>query len=213
MNRLHTQADDRRDTVCVDQFGRKWLAALERKTFEPTGGIFKAGWDDPLETHQRYLKAPRDAFGNPQMGQIRVDFEGWIKDQQTALQEWKQRLWDIGQEKQQNKFDAKTAEQDEYLLHLTGPKPWPSHVVLLKAMSGHKGYLGLAPMTKEDRVLLGRLTIEDLQDVAEPSGTDVTPRAASYREFIREEMKAGKTMAQAAEAWQQVKQAAQAVGA
>lgn len=161
-----SQADKRRDMNLTDQFGRKWLAAIEKESFEPAGHVTPAGWTDPLRTPSQYLLIPRDNHGNPQINRCEVDFGRWIADQDQATRDWKIRLWQIGREQQKNAFDPKTAEQDEYLLHLTGPKPWPTPPVLRKAKAGDKRLLGILPLDRHTRILLGLVELEDLEAMA-----------------------------------------------
>lgn len=170
-----SQADKRRDTNLTDQFGRRWLAAIDRDTWEPVGHISPA-WSvaddavsDPLHTPQQYLRVLRDDHGNPQINRLDIDIDRWIRDQETATKEWKTRLWNIGRDMQKNAFNPKTAEEDEYLLHLTGPRPWPSPAVLLRARKGDKRLLGIDPMDRDTRILLGIVELEDLEAAANES--------------------------------------------
>ena len=68
--KARTQADYRRDMNPRDQFGRKWLTTIELMTGEPTGGIVPAGWSDPLRTPMQYLKVPRNADGQSELGRL-----------------------------------------------------------------------------------------------------------------------------------------------
>lgn len=171
--KILSQADKRRDMNLTDQFGRLWLAAIDRDTFDPVGHVTPAwshtGVSDPLQTPQQYLKVLRDPYGNPQLGRIEVDLDRWIRDQEGATKEWKTRLWNIGRDMQKNAFNPKTCETDDYLLHLTGPKPWPSPAILRQAKAGDRVLLGLAPMDKATRALLGILELEDFEIVDEPT--------------------------------------------
>jgi hypothetical protein len=199
-----SQADKRRDMNLVDQFGRKWLAAIDRETFDPTGHVTPAGWSDPLSTPSQYVGVPRDEHQNPQMGQAFVDFPRWIADQVQATKDWKVRLWNIGRDLQKNAFNAKTAETDEYLLHLTGPKPWPASEVLEQAAAGDKRLLGLKDLDKATRLLLGRIELEDLESVEEPEGEPEPSESGppplnigSNKEFVASALRRGFTMKQA----------------
>lgn len=193
-----SQADKRRDMNLIDQFGRPWLAAIDRDTFEPVGHI-QAAWSlgidgavlDPLCTPQQYLKIKHDNFGNPQLNKILVDFVAWIRDQTGATKEWKTRLWNIGRETQKNAFNPKTAEHDEYLLHLVGPRPWPTPAVLLLAMKGQdKRLLGLAPMDRETRELLGIVELEDLEAAADEVAMLESQREAETEEQLEAQRRA-----------------------
>src|SRR3990167_1300738 len=115
---IRSQADQRRDMVSTDQFGRPWLLTIELKTGDPTGLISPAGWDDPLGTPQKHLKVPRDQYGQATWGRLEVDFPAWIREIEVAARAWRDELWKIGAHMYKNKFNTKTADQDEYLLTL-----------------------------------------------------------------------------------------------
>ena len=224
-----TQRDYRRTMVAVDQYGRKWSFSLELASGAPTGGIRPAGWRDPLRTPQKYLTVPKE-YGQPVWGRITLNIEQWVEDQQQAERDWKVRLWEIGQDKQGSKFDAATADRDDYLLHLTGPKPWPSSAALLEAAAGDPALLGLAPMTRHAREMLNIVAFEDIigplkgqENAPEPvvERVKVAPKVVepqvqiggggptTYPQFVKETMKAGlaKSVKEAAALWQQRKAA------
>ena len=225
-----TQRDYRRSMVAVDQYGRRWSFSIELASGDPTGGIRPGGWKDPLRTTEKYLTVPRE-HGFPVWGRITVDFERWVEDQQAAERDWKVRLWEIGQEKQGSKFDPANADRDDYLLHLVGPKPWPSSVALLEAAAGNPALLGLAPMTRHAREMLNIVAFEDIigpmkGQTPEPEPEVVrvpapAPKAVdpaqpiggggptSYQVFVKETMKAGlaKSVKECAVLWQQRKAA------
>lgn len=163
MGKIKTQADQRRDFNATDQFGRLWLVAIEVSTGDPCGQVDVAGWSDPLNTPQKYIRVS-NAFGIRAGNQspVHVDFEAWVRDQQDAEAEWKRSYYSIGQKVYQNKFNPKDFE-DEYLLSLAGPKPWPSAEALLRARAGHRKLLGLEPLDRATRKLLNMETIDDLE--------------------------------------------------
>lgn len=199
--KMHTQADERRSYNIADQFGRSWLIEIELKTGEPTGVIQPAGWTDPLRTPQKYLrlKAPTQLGG----GGLYVDVDRWVEDHRQALTEWRKSLWIVGQQKYQNKFDPRVAEEDEFLLTMTGPKPWPS-VEVLQALPTDTGYQGKTPLTPTHRKALGVPTLEDLSadlSATMPQAQPLEPGATTYKAFLAEALKQGKTMAEAAELW------------
>jgi len=227
-----TQRDYRRSMNAVDQYGRKWGLNIELATGDPCGGITTAGWSDPLRTPEKYLSVPRES-GQPLWGRLKVDFERWVDDQQQAEREWKVRLWEIGQQKNPANFDAATAEQNEYLVSLAGPKPWPSSAALLEAAAGDPALLGLAPMTRHAREILNIVAFEDIVGpmrgkVVEPepevekvvptgpAKKAVEPNApiggggpTTYQTFVKECLKAGraKSVREAAALWQERKAA------
>lgn len=222
-----TQRDYRRSLVAVDQYGRKWGVNIELATGDPCGGVTSAGWADPLRTPEKYLNVPKE-YGQAIWGRIVVNFEQWVTDQQAAERDWKVRLWEIGQEKQGSKFDAATADRDDYLLHLAGPKPWPSSLALLEAAAGDPALLGLAPMTKHAREMLNIVAFEDIvgpmkgqPSEPEPERVAVPLKAVeptaqiggggptTYQAFVKETMKAGlaRNVKECAVLWQQRKAA------
>ena len=224
-----TQRDYRRSMSAVDQFGRRWSLSIELASGAPTGGIRPGGWVDPLRTPQKYLTVPKE-YGQPVWGRITTTFETWVDDQQAAERDWKVRLWEVGQLKYDKRFDAATAEQDEYLISLAGPKPWPSSAALLEAAAGDPALLGLAPMTRHAREMLNIVAFEDIVgpmrgtvNAEEPAPVKVpvvpkvvAPQAqiggggpTTYPQFVKETMKAGlaKSVKEAAALWQQRKAA------
>src|SRR3990167_1077938 len=128
-----SQAEQRRDMVALDQWGRPWLLAIETKTGDPTGQILpcrgEPQWrgvkDDDIPP-QQYLQVPKDQWGQPAWGRLEVDFARWRDDVQRATEAWKTNLWRLGQKVYQSKFDPQAAADDEYLMTLAGPKPKPS---------------------------------------------------------------------------------------
>jgi len=224
-----TQRDYRRHMTAVDQYGRKWGVCIEIASGSPTSGIMPAGWFDPLRTHQKYITVPKEQ-GQPVWGKVVVEFEKWVDDQQQAEREWKVRLWEIGQLKNPAGFDAATAEQNEYLVSLAGPKPWPSSAALLEAAAGDPALLGLTPMTKHAREVLNIVAFEDIIGALkgkpdEPEAEKVVPTKpmktvapdapiggggpTTYQTFVKECMKAGraKSVKEAAVLWQERKAA------
>lgn len=222
-----SQADKRRDMNLRDQFGRLWLAAIEKESFEPTGHLQPAGWSDPLRTPSQYLRIPRDEYQNPQIGRVEVDFKRWQKDQTDAMKEWKIRFYNIGREQKKHAFDPAKDEQDEYLLHLVGPKPWPAPAIVAEAAANKTKratqFLGLADLDRDTRMLLGYVELEDLEAIANGKllsedeaeaelkgrGQDGRPKfnTGSYKEFTAACLKRGITMKKAAELWKDLKAA------
>lgn len=205
-----SQADFRQDLNAEDQFGRAWSLTIEKATGDPTGQITQAGWDDPLHTPQKYLHIPRNKFGQPAMGQIAVDGAHWIQDIKADLTGWVQRLYACAQKFYPAGFDPRTIHEDPVVAQAAGAQPWPSVSVLQAAMNGHKGFLGLAPLTEADRKALNRQTVEDLlREAAERVGGIVTqepvtvpaPGLETWQQFYARRAKDGLTMQQASLEW------------
>jgi len=119
--------------VATDDLGRPWLIAIETKTGDPTGQIlpcrgepqWKGVTDDQIPP-QSYLSVPKDQWGQPAWGRLEIAWERWRDDIARATDAWRTNLWRLGQKVYQAKFDPKTAEDDEYLMTLAGPKPVPA---------------------------------------------------------------------------------------
>lgn len=128
-----SQAEQRRDMVATDDLGRPWLMAIETKTGDPTGHIFPCrgekqweGFTDEQIPPQQYLAVPKDQWGQPAWGRLKTDWRRWRDDVKRASDAWRDNLWRMGQKVYQNKFDPKTARDDEYLMTLAGPEPKPA---------------------------------------------------------------------------------------
>lgn len=128
-----SQQEQRRDMVATDDLGRPWLMAIELKTGDPTGQILpcrnEPQWKGVTAEQippQQYLSVPKDQWGQSAWGKLEIDWKRWRTDVDRALKAWQANLWRLGQKVYQSKFDPKTAEQDEYLMTLAGPKPVPA---------------------------------------------------------------------------------------
>ena len=121
-----TQAAYRRDMTAKDELGRPWSLSIELKTGDPTGQILPAGWIDTMATPMKYLRVPKDEYGQPVWGRIELDLAQWRRDIEVAEREWRKQLWRCGEKAYVNKFNPKTAENDEYLMTLAGPRPKPT---------------------------------------------------------------------------------------
>ena len=200
MPQARFQSQTRVPTNLIDQHGREYLVSIDLKTGDPTGGIDRCGFSDPLKTPNKYLVVPRKG-GRPQYGKLNVAFDRWIQDQTQAQLEWVRRLWEVGRQHYKNKFDAKIAEQDDYLLDLAGPKPFPTVEVLKMAQAGDGKLLGFEPLDREYRILLNQPTNADL--LGEPEYED--PQPESYQQFATRLMKEGKKMEEVGALWQEQK--------
>jgi hypothetical protein len=201
-----TQADFRRDINPRDQFGRKWSACSEIGTGEPTGGIFPAGWTDPLRTPIKYLGVPKNDDGQAEIGKLRVDFDRWVSDQRKEEQDWYASLYQIALNKNVDiPSDVSVLEKHPILKGLAGPKPWPPVEAIDAAKSGDRRLLGFEPLTKVERTLLSALTLEDMK-------TPTTPTTETYQEFVSRAMASGMVppgdLKAAAALWQEHRKAA-----
>ena len=179
MAKPKTQFDQRRSLVAKDQYGRPWTVNIELATGDPCGIIIAAGWDDPLEQTYLHLRIPRDAYGTQQWGSIEVQWEPWITDTVGYEQAYRTRFIEVGRDMNKGTFDPEKWAKNPYLIDLVGPKPWPSSEVLRMAKAGHQELLNLVPMTKVGRKLLGRETLDELEEAAFVASTPEIPPTAS----------------------------------
>lgn len=202
--KIKSQADHRKDVNWPDQHGRLWLLNLELDTFQPTE--IQQAWGalgDPLRTPRKYLKIP-DQKGQPvAWGKISVDYAHWTRDVKEATAVWKQWFLAIAKKFYPKGFDTKTIWEDEIVLAEAGPRPFPPIEALARAAKGDQAMLGLAPLSREDRVLLGMENEADIEEAFNEASAPVVNFAEmSYPQFLKEAMGKGRmTMAQAAVAW------------
>ena len=219
-----TQRDERRDIPSKDQFGRNWHVVIELKTGDHCH-LSPAEWTDPLNTPvgrmqggEYVVMVPKSPFGHSLLGQVAVNFKAWVDAQRREEQNWKLNLFNIAQDTYKGKFDPRELENDEYIMHLAGPKPWPPVAVLEQCQRAKpekldprvRQYLGLDPLTREARHALNRMTVEDFEAMAGVSpenDADVVP--TEYREFVAYVIrkKLAKNIGEAAEQWHQHKAA------
>jgi len=211
------QRDQRRDLNPHDQFGRMWLAQIEKETMDLCGIVHAAGWQDPLRTPQKYLGVGEDEYSQRNPMILKVKAVEWIRDIEDAEGEWTRQLYSIGRTVSKHNFNPKTAHEDEYLLEVVGPKPWPSSETLKRAFNLKdpisRVLLGFHPMkvngkpvmgdklVKEARVLLDQEEIEDLEAAANSVKTDgdVTNKDGNaaavpmkYQQFVKQCFAEGK---------------------
>lgn len=216
-----TQRDERRDIPSVDQFDRPWHVVIEIKTGDPCH-IGPAGWEDPLHTpigrqagEDAVARVPRGPHGYTLLGKVLVDFKLWVDRQRREEQGWKLNLFNIAQDTYKGKFDPRALEDDEYVMHLAGPKPWPPVAVLERCQRGDlndpltRQFLGLEPLGREARKALNRMTVEDFEAMAQPTDGEALVFPDEYKEFVSVVIKRGlaKTIGEAAELWRQHKAA------
>ena len=154
-----TQAQQRRNVVARDRFGRVWSFSIEVKTGDPTGLIGTGGWADPLRTPQRYMRVPKTEFGMPNYGTVDVDDERWITDQAHYTDQWESQFLEIAANKFPGGFDVTTVWDNPWIKKLAGPKPFPSVECLRAAFDpthpASKALLGMEPLNEEAMRLLG----------------------------------------------------------
>lgn len=224
MDFSHTQADDRADIAPEDQFGRVWAAIIEIKSMDFVE-IMPCGWDDPLRTPTKYVTLPRrPRVKFPDITRVHINVEAWLNDTDVAERDYKLRLYEEWNKSPQ-KSHLTDPEQDEVVKLRLGMPSWPSVKALCEIFGYRrvaagtevrflktdapvrKGPLSLAPMSKDDRKLLGIVTIEDIEEIMDPERkpsetvTHVADTAPSWKEYLSAAMKRGMTMKQAAEEW------------
>lgn len=198
-----TQRSTRDEGIFEDQFDRPYLVVWEKKTGDPTGQIDRAHfqtkdsggrvltetpWNDPLNTPQKYLSVPKNKFGQKMAGHLYCDLRQYAADQRAALREWTNFLWANAEiEYPSQKPVPSEMERDPLLLRRTGPKPWPSHEVVLVAARGvedamARQLLGLDPLGAEARLMLGTPDSQDvIGDYVEKRADEAPVR---YTEFV-----------------------------
>jgi len=200
-----TQPGERRSLNPRDQFGRLWATNIEIQTGDPTGGIFPAGWTDPLATPTKFVGMVRTPEGQTDLGRVEIQFERWIQERHQDEEQWWEQLHHNAQT-MYKRLDAdmvKNLDKDKFLLDLTGPKPFPSVAVLRKAAAGYRPFLGLQELSAQDRLELDRVTMADYQ-----AGVTLTPEVgegppATYQEFVKWTMQTGqaKNLGESAALW------------
>src|SRR5437660_2838156 len=135
MARIASQAEQRRAITPRDQFGRKWGMHIEIATGDPTGGVYPAGWQDPLRTPMHRIKMVTNEDGQRELGRCTVDFPTWLAEIEQGEHDWYQQLHVNARDvyKRLDPSDIAELEHDKFLIDLTGPKPWPSSDNLKKA--------------------------------------------------------------------------------
>lgn len=196
MARETTQQSQRRDIRPVDQFGRKFFGSIEVATGGFTGQINAAGgWIDPLRTPQKFLGMPGDENGDSQLGRLVVDFPSWITEIKQDEAQWYQSLLEIAGQKYSrlDPNDVPHLENDPFIRGLTGPKPWPSSVVLDAAMQGDRQYLGFEKLDDAHKTALGIPLASGAElaarakvavPLARTESAPIPPPPNTYQEFV-----------------------------
>lgn len=134
-----TRQDKRRPQKMRDNHKREWFATVEKESGGPTGYI-KPRFQVPhpsLIPPQKYLEI---AVDNP--GELHINYARWVRDLETAHQEWEARRLREGRHLHGTNFDP-NAKPTRELVEAMGPKPMP--LAPVKAMQqGNKWALGLS---------------------------------------------------------------------
>lgn len=206
------QADQRRDLVLADQFGRRWFMSIEILTGEPTGAITRAGsWLDPLKTPQQFIKVPPTDIAGGQW-RVEIDFPNWLQQQEAAEEYWGQmmRRAALAIYKKLDPEDLPHLENDVLVREAVGRKPWPSSLVLRAAQGGDRQYLGLEPLDGEHRKGVGLPVLMTQQAAAAAPAVVEMPAAGhvpeppdQYQPFVSWAFRYGgaKSIAEAAKQW------------
>lgn len=184
MTQEMNQQNWRHNANIPDEFGRIWLVNLDKR---PDGGgswglaspPMPVGWTDPLRTPAQYIDQPVGVGGRTDPNKLRVlpGLQKWVATQKRHEADWKQRAFMVAQRLFGTAAHQMIQSEDETLMLEVGPKPFPSSTVIQAAINGHKGFLGLAPLTKDDRALLGVQNLEDMGYAAEPTVAEPSPAA------------------------------------
>lgn len=221
MAQVKNQSDSRRNVHPVDQFHRMWFGSIETATgdfcslIRPASPAGRPSWVDPLRTPQAYLQMPKDESGYGQLGKIEVQFDRWITQLEADEVEWYKQLHVVALTvyKRVDPVDVPHLENDAFVRDLTGPKPWPSSVVVKAAQGGDRQYLGLEPLDTEHMKALGLVAAADVrtfvenapQAVAAPAAatSEFPPIPETYQEFVSWDIKYGgaKNLTEAAAHW------------
>lgn len=195
-----------------DEFGRIWLVNLDKKpdgsgSWGITGIPMPVGWTDPLAMPGNYLDQPKGITGKADVNRLIVKpgLQKWLTTQRRYETEWNQRAFMVAQKLFGTAAHEMIQKQDDMLMREVGPKPFPSSQVIQAAINGHKGFLGLAPLTKEDRELLGTPSMEDMGFASEPAFAESNPslppvsqapvadKPMPYFSFVKQMKEAGVT--------------------
>lgn len=169
-----------------DEFGRIWLVNLDKKpdgsgSWGITGSPMPVGWTDPLRMPPSYVDQPKGLAGRPDVNRVTVltGMQKWFAIQQRHEADWKARAFQVAQRLFGTAAHEMIQKQDESLMLEVGPKPFPASHIIQAAIKGHKGFLGLEPLTKADREALGVENLEDLGFAPEPSVLESNPLAGN----------------------------------
>lgn len=226
MEEVRSQRDQRRSFNAEDQHGRDWLYTLELKTMEQSAEMRPAGWTDPLRTPISKVRLLKNAkTGQNIFDKVRILWREWISEQRRAMEEWRLNLWNVATDLSSGLITTEQMEKDARILKMAGPKPWPPVEALEAAMNGHKGFLGIVPLTLPDgrpnpdplaaeaRQVLGLMQLEDFEGAAtvvtdqqpdRPAVGEPVP-TTNYNDFLKDCLRRGMTMAEGAALWREHK--------
>ena len=188
-NYTANQMNQRRYARLEDQFGRWWGAQIEKSTGDPCAEVSPVGgWNDPLNTPQRYLRPPQHEDGTTISGKIEVDFDRWMDSIRGSEDDWNQTIQVAGKETYKITTVAERRQwaEDPVLKAIAGPRPFPTMEMLVAARNGDRNLLGLATDVK--------------------TGT-LHPETMTYTEFVsenrRNEFGKARPMAEVGKLWKE----------
>lgn len=126
MDKELNQAKYRRVQIARDQFGRPWAQIIEVETGDPCAGNgLPDGWVDRIRTPNSMIRVPRDRSRRPIPGRCHIDFDRWIVQLKSDLEDWRRYLYQVGKYryKKTSPEEVRKWETDDYLLEDAGPKP------------------------------------------------------------------------------------------
>lgn len=215
----HPQRDKRTHIEALDPHGRKWGAVVDiaaKPKPGPCSPWAPLGWSAPLIPEQKYLQWSPDS-----MFTLGINYTQMKADRKEARENWLTEFHKIASE--MNPRDAGASlignSRKDYedaspaLLRAVGPKA-PAIEPVIAAEQGNGWILGktqtpdprLTPFfpVRVAETFDFRDTEVDYSDPVEPENAHVRQ---TWNEFVAEQMKAGKSMAEAAVVWNEMKDA------
>jgi hypothetical protein len=132
------QAQRREPIVAKDQYGRKWESTWDTVGKGTCAPINPRGWNDPLNTPQKYVSVIRDEDGQRSFF---VDLERWERDLEVAHREYDAKLYNDAVMLFGERGPDAYAERAPALMHFTGTGPMSIELVQA-AMDGNSWALG-----------------------------------------------------------------------
>jgi len=212
-----SQRNQRNTMQMQDQHGRPWFATIEIKTGDPCG-LIEAQFQAPLVPPQEYLRrVPRKPYD------LHIDYTAWKQDIRTARADWEREGRQLARKLHGSAYDPRKAFSIE-VLEMIGEAPSAIEPVIA-AEQGNSWVLGLTSTVDMRLVQFFepeqidpdystepegdfREALEDQVDPNAEGGKRVAvrpkaPRSGQtpWQQFVAEQMKQGKSMKQASEAY------------